>query len=69
MYWDISKDVWQGKNLGFFISLNVQWWGFIDDVVYCNILRSMRAAFIELERAMFTVATAVRLLTIITPGP
>ena len=29
----------------------------------------MRAAFLELEKAMFTVATAVRMLTIITPGP
>ena len=25
--------------------------------------------FFELEKAMFTVATAVRVLTIITPGP
>ena len=52
-----------------FISLDVQWWSFIDNIVYCNILRSMRAAFFELEKAMFTVATAVRMLTFITPGP
>ena len=29
----------------------------------------MRAAFLELGKAMFTVATAVRMLSIITPGP
>ena len=29
----------------------------------------MRAAFFEVEKAMFTVATAVRMLNIITPGP
>ena len=52
-----------------FSSLNVQWWSFIDNVVYCNILRSMRAAFHEPEKAMFTVATAVRMLRIISPGP
>ena len=68
MFWDTSKDVWECENLAF-ISLNVQRWSFIDNVVYCNILRSMTAAFFELEIAMFTVATAVRMLTIITPGP
>ena len=67
MYWDTSKDVWQCKNLGFF-SLNVQRWSFIVNVVYCNFLRSKRAAFLELEKGMFTVATAVHMLTIITPG-
>ena len=30
---------------GVFISLNVQWWSFTDNVVYCNILRSIKAAF------------------------
>ena len=29
----------------------------------------MRAAFLELEKAMFTVATAVHMLNIITPDP
>ena len=51
-----------------FISLNVKRWYFIVNIVYCNILRSIKAAFLELEKAMFTVATAVRMLTIITPG-
>ena len=40
----------------------------MDNVVYWNILRSTRAATFELEKAMFNVATAVRMLTIITPG-
>ena len=31
-------------------------------------LRSIKAAFIELEKAIFTIATAVRMLTIITHG-
>ena len=42
---------------GVFISLNVQWWSFIDNVVYCNILRSIKAAFFEIEKAMFTGVT------------
>ena len=37
--------------------------------MYCNILRSSKAAFLELEKAMFTGATLVPLFTIITPGP
>ena len=52
-----------------FISLNVQWWSFLDNVLYCNILRSIKAAFLELEKAMFTGATLVPTFTIITPGP
>ena len=32
MYWDTSKDVWHFKNLGF-ISLNVQYWSSVDNVV------------------------------------
>ena len=51
-----------------FHSLNVQWWSFIDNVVYCNILRSSKAAFFESEKGMFTVATLVPMVTIITPG-
>ena len=52
-----------------FTSLNVQWWNIIDNVVFCNILRSIKAAFLELEKAIFTVGNAVRMLTIITPSP
>ena len=37
--------------------------------MYCNILRSIKAAFFELEKAMFTRATFVPMFTIITPGP
>ena len=52
-----------------FISLIVQWGSFIDNVVHCNTLRSIKAAFLELEKAMFTGATLVPMFTIITPGP
>ena len=52
-----------------FIPLNVHLWSFIDNVVYCNILRSIKAAFLELEKAMFTGATLVPMFIIITPGP
>ena len=54
--------------VGFFL-LNVQWWNFIDNVVFCNILNSIEAAFLELEKAMFTGATPVPIFTIITLGP
>ena len=52
-----------------FILLNVQWWSFIDNVVYCNTLRSIKAAFLELEKAMLTGSILVQMFTIITPGP
>ena len=52
-----------------FIWLNVQWWSFKDNVVYCNILHSIKAAFLELDKAMFTGATLVPMFTIITPSP
>ena len=39
-----------------FISLNVQWWNLIDNVVYCNTLRAIKAPIVELEKAMFTPA-------------
>ena len=42
---------------------------FLDNVVYCNILRSSKAAFLELEKAIITGATPVPMFTIITPGP
>ena len=37
--------------------------------MFCNILRSIEAAFLELEKALFTGATLVPMFTIITPGP
>ena len=52
-----------------FTPLNTQWWSFSNKLVYCNILRSIKAAFLELEKAMFTSATLVPMFTIITPGP
>ena len=52
-----------------FSSLNVQWWSFIYNIVYFSILRSNKAEFIDVEKAMFTVATVVPMFTIITPGP
>ena len=42
---------------------------FIDNVVYSNILRSSKAAFLELEKAMINGATPVPMFTIITPAP
>ena len=51
-----------------FNSLIVQIWNFTGNVLYCNTLRSNKAAFLELEKALFTVTTAVRILAIITPG-
>ncbi len=41
---------------------------FLDKVVYCNNIRSIKVAFLELEKAMYTVATLVPTFTIITPG-
>ena len=41
---------------------------FIDNIVFCNILRSIKAALLELEKAMFTGATPVAMFTIITLG-
>ena len=37
--------------------------------MYCNIFRSIKAALLELEKAMFTGATLVPMFIIITPGP
>ena len=68
MYWDTSKDVWQCGNLGFFCSMYSDWVS-IDNVVFRNILRSIKAALLELEKAMFTGANPVPMFTIITPGP
>ena len=42
---------------------------FLDNVVYCNILGSKKATFFELEKAMFTGATLFPMFTIITPRP
>ena len=52
-----------------FSSLFVQWWSFLDNTVYCNISSSLKAAFLEVEKATFTVATLAPMFTIITPGP
>ena len=41
----------------------------MDNVVYCNILRSFEAAFFEPEKVMFTGTTLVPMFTIITPCP
>ena len=54
---------------GVFVSLKVQWRSFIDNVVYCNNLHSIKAAFLELGKAMFTGDITVPMFTIITPGP
>ena len=51
-----------------FIPRNLKWRSFINKVVYCNNLRSIKVAFLELEKAMYTVATPVPMFTIITPG-
>ena len=53
---------------GFFL-LSVHWWSFLENVVYFNILRSIKAEIFELEKAMFTSATLVPMFTIITPAP
>ena len=50
-----------------FLSLNVQRWSFIDKVVHCNTLRSIKAAFLELIKAIFTDATLLLMFTILTP--
>ena len=52
-----------------FVSLSVQWWYFIYKVVNCNTLRSIKAAFLELQKTMFNGAALIPMLTIITPGP
>ena len=52
-----------------FISLNVQWWKFVDNVVYCKFLRAIKTAFLEPEKAKFTGATLVPMYSVITPGP
>ena len=44
---------------GVFNSLKVQWWSLINSVVYCNTLPSIKAAILELEKAMFTGAILV----------
>ena len=37
--------------------------------MYCDTLRSKKAAVLELEKAMFTGATFVAMFTMTTPGP
>ena len=55
--------------LGFFFRSMYSDWVFIDNFVFCNLLRSVKAALLELEKAMSTDATHVAMFTIITPGP
>ena len=51
------------------ISLNVQWWSFIDIVVYCNILRSIKAAFRGLEKSNVHRRNSCSDVYYITPSP
>ena len=51
-----------------FNSLNVQWWSFLNDVVYYNVLRLIKSALLEVERTMFAVATLAPMLIIISHG-
>ena len=37
--------------------------------MYCNTLHSIKAAFLELKKAMIAGAILVQMFTIITPGP
>ena len=55
------------KNMGI-SSLNVQWWSLVDIAMYSNLVLSIKATFLEVEKTLFTVATVVPLLIIITPG-
>ena len=41
----------------------------MDYVVFCNILRAIKAAVLELEKAKFTSAIPVPMFISITPGP
>ena len=52
-----------------FIPLKVQWWSFIENVVFWNTLRSIKAAFLELEKVMFTGSTLVLMFNNIPTGP
>ena len=54
---------------GVFISLKAQWWTYVDNVVYCNTLHSIKAAFLEPEKAMFTGAILVPMFITIAPCP
>ena len=49
-------------------SLTVQWRRLIFNVLYCNFLRSIEGAFLELEETMFNVTIRVPMFIIITPG-
>ena len=51
-----------------FFSLNVRQ-SFIDNFVFCNVLRSFKAKLLELEKALLTGATPVPMHIITTPGP
>ena len=69
LYWWTSKHAWYCKNLGFHFAHCTVMDFFYKYVVDCNTLLSITTAFLELEKAMCTVATLLPMLTIITPGP
>ena len=52
-----------------FISLNVQWLSLKDNIVFCNVLRSIKAAHLELEKQCSLAQVLFPMFTIITPGP
>ena len=68
MFWDKNKKAWKCKNLDFHFD-RCSMMEYIDKFVYCNTLRSIKPAFLVLEKAMFTGATLDPMFTIITPGP
>ena len=51
-----------------FTPLNIKLRSLIDKIVYYNKSRSIKVAILELEKAMYTVATPVLMFTFITPG-
>ena len=48
-----------------FRSLNEKWWNFLDNCVYCNILRSIKISFLKVEKALFIDETLVPMFTIL----
>ena len=47
----------------------VQGWSVSDNLVYCNILRSTKTAYLEVEITVFTVAAFVLTFMNVSPGP
>ena len=62
------KHFWWRKNMSF-DSFNAQWWRLVENVVYCNILPSIKAAILQVEKTLSTVATLVLMFTIRTSCP